>query len=204
MHFRDRIRVFVLRLNDLERIVIAAAHQVDRAGRPGAHHGGLQVQPAATIDDGQRAPRAVMARREDTNEQFGAGNRPGIEHGTWRVGVVSPIDRVIGAVGVHGPGALGVAEIAIDVFPPVVEDSSVGQEHGMSLVQRAMTDLLDVGSVGIHGVQVAHDMPVAHAVLRLTRGGEADPAVGQVDWVDVGKPLSERQLSQAGPSAFIS
>ena len=67
----------------------------------------------------------------------------------------------------------------------------------MALVQRAVADLLDVRPVGVHREQVAHDVPVAHAVLRLAGRGEEDAAVGQVDRVDVGDAGAEGQLPQA-------
>ena len=193
----ERIRIFVLGLHAFERIVVADAHQVDRGRRPGANHGPLQVEPQAAIDDRQRAPGPVMARGKDANELLRAGNRPGVEYGPRRVGVVLPVDRVPGAVRVDGPHALGVTEIAIDVFPAVVEDAAVGQQRGVAFVQRVVADLLQVRAVGIHGVQVAHDVAIAHAILRLTGGGETDAAVGQIDRIDVREPAPERQLPSA-------
>ena len=66
----------------------------------------------------------------------------------------------------------------------------------MTFEQRAVPDLLDVGPVGVHREQVAHDVPVAHAVLRLARRTEHDPIVRQVDRIDVRDPRAERQLPQ--------
>ena len=139
-----------------------------------------------------------MARGEIGQQQVRARNRAVVQHRAGRVRVVAPVDGVVGAVGIAAPDPLGIAEIAVDVFPAVVNDPAVGQQRGVALVQRAVADLLHVGAVGLHREQVAHDVPVAHAVLGLAGRREQDAAVGQVDRVDVGQAGSERDLPQLG------
>ena len=199
MRFRQRIRVLVLRLDPCERVVVALAHQVDRAGGPGLKDRLAAVHAPAAIDDRKRAPGAVVARRKGGDEPLRAGNRPGVEHRAGRVRVVAPVDGVVGPVGIGDPNALGVAKIAVHVFPAVVDHAPVGQQGRMALVQRAVADLLDVRAVGVHREQVAHDVPIAHAVLRLAGRGEENPAVSQIDRVDVRQPGAEGQLLEVRP-----
>ena len=66
---------------------------------------------------------------------------------------------MIGAVGVDGPHALGVAEVAVDVFPAHVEDAAVGAEVdgvGMLVGGSELDDLAD----GPHHIGVAQGQPV--------------------------------------------
>jgi hypothetical protein len=104
---------------------------------------------------------------------------------------------VVGAVRVDRPQALGVAEVAVDVLPAVVEDAPVGHHRAVSLEERGLADLVDVGAVAAHPEEVAHDVAVAPAVLRLARGGEDDVAARDVDRVDVEDALLRGQLLQA-------
>ena len=125
-------------------------------------------------------------------------------HRAGRGGVVAPIDRVAGAVRIDRPERLGVAEVAVHVFPAVVEDASVGHQRAVAFEERALADLVDVGAVGLHAEEVGHDVPVAHAVLRLARGGEHDRAVRQVKRIEIIHVPRERELAEPGPSALIS
>ena len=192
----ERIRVFVLRLDFLERIVVAHPDQPDRRGRPDLHHRRLAVETPPPVDHGQRPPGSVVAARKGGHEPLGAGDRPGVEHRTRAVCAVAPVDGRVGPVGTHAPHALGVAEVAVHVLPAVVQHPAVGRQRSVALVQRAVPDLMNVRSVGVHHEQVAHDVPVAHAILGLPRGSEEDAAVGQVDGVDVGDTRAERKLHQ--------
>ena len=196
---RKRIGVLVLDREVRVAVVVAFADPVDRAGRPRADDGRAAVEPQPAVDDGDRPPRPVVARGERGQQPFGAGDRPVVEHGAGGVRVITPVHGVVGAVGIDGPDALGVAEVAIDVLPAVVDHAAVGQQRRVPLVQRAVADLLDVGPVRLHHEQVAHDVPVAHAELGLPRGSEQDPPVGKVDRVDVGDAAVERELLQARP-----
>ena len=199
MPLGQRVGIFVLGVNALERVVVPLSRP-DRSRRP-ARCGPRAVRPSSPtlpIDDGQRAPRPIVAGGESADEQLRPGNRAVIEHGARRVRVVAPVDGVVGAVGITDPGALGVAEVAVDVLPAVVDDPAVGQQRRVPFEQRAVPDLLDVGSVGVHREQVAHDVPVAHAVLRLARRAEHDDAVGQVDRIDIADTCPKGQLPQPG------
>jgi len=193
----QRIRVFVLGVHARERVVIALADQFDRVGRPSSQHRLASVQAQASVDDGQRPPRTIVAGGEVGQQQVRARNRPVVQHRAGRIRVVAPVDGVVGAVGAAAPHALRVAEIAVDVLPAIIDDPAVGQQRGVAFVQRAVTDLLHVGTVGFDRKQVAHDVPVAHAVFGLARGGEEDLAAGQIDGVDVAHAGAERQLHQA-------
>jgi hypothetical protein len=51
--------------------------------------------------------------------------------------------------------------------------------------QSAAADLMDVGALAFHPEQVAHDVAVAQAILRLAGGGEDDASVWQIDQIDV-------------------
>ena len=137
-----------------------------------------------------------MAGGEGADHLLRAGDGAGFQLRPRRLGAVAVIDDMVGAVGIGRPQALRIAEIAIDILPAVVDHAAVGQQRGVSLVQRAVADLLDVGPVGLHREEVAHDVPVAHAVLGLAGRREEDLAVGQVDRVDVGDARAEGQLLQ--------
>ena len=100
------------------------------------------------------------------------------------------------AVGVARPESLRVAEVAVHVLPAVVEDAAVGQDGGVSLEERGDADLVDVRAVRLHAVEVAHDVAVAHAVLRVARGREHDVAVRQERGVDVAHALRARELAE--------
>ena len=67
----------------------------------------------------------------------------------------------------------------------------------MSLKERRDADLVDVRAVRLHAVEVAHDVAVAHAVLRVARGREHDAAVRQECRIDVAHALRARELLQA-------
>ena len=110
--------------------------------------------------------------------------------------MVHEVDLVVGAVGVAGPEALGVAEVAIHVLPAVVEDAAVGGQGAVALVERAAPDLVDVRAVAVHPKDIAHDVAVAHAVLRLAGRREGDAAVGQIERVDVGDAGAEGELPE--------
>ena len=105
---------------------------------------------------------------------------------------------MIGAVGPDRPQSLGIAEIPVNVFPAIIEDASVGQQRAVALEQRALADLMNVGPVRFHAKQVGHDMPVAHAILRLARGRKGDCAVRQIQRINVRHAPGKGQLAQAG------
>ncbi len=193
----QRIRVLVLRPDPREGIVVADGDEVAGLRRPGADDGPFAVHPARAVDDGQGAPRPVVARGERGDEPLRAGDRPGVDHPAGRGRVVSPQEGVVRAVRAAEPHALGVAEVAVHVFPPVVHDGPVGHEGGMPLVERAVAHLVHVGPAGVHPEEVAHDMAVAHAELGLAGGGEDDAAVGQVARVDVRDPVEGGQGMEA-------
>ena len=101
------------------------------------------------------------------------------------------------AVGVACPESLRVAEVAVHVLPTVVEHATVGKDRGVSLEERGDADLVDVRAVRLHAVEVAHDVAVAHAVLRVARGREHDVAIRQEDGIDVAHALRTRELPEA-------
>ena len=145
-----------------------------------------------------------MARAKDADElRVVVGEGPGVDDSAGRGGVVAPIDFVLRSVGVGDPYALGVAEVAVDVFPAVVDDASVGEERGMSFKERALSNLLDVGTVRVHLVEIAHDMAVAHAVFRLARGGEDDFPRGEISGVYIGRSVYEGELSESRNSGDL-
>ena len=74
-----------------------------------------------------------------------------------------------GSVRINRPKSLCVAEIAVDVFPAVIENASIVQNSRVALKERAFGNLMDIGSVTVHLEQVAHDVAIAAAILRLAR-----------------------------------
>ena len=68
----------------------------------------------------------------------------------------------------------------------------------MPFHQGALADLVNVRAVGLHAIQIPHDVDVAHAVLRLARGGKEDVAVGEVKRVDVKDSLGGGKRLEAG------
>ena len=182
----QRVGVLVLWIHALEYVeaivllAVSVVNQVDGAVGPSAHDGRAAVKGAAAVDDGEGAPGPVVARAEHAHHLLRAGDDARVEHAAGRPRIVAPVHRVVGAVRKDRPKPLGVAEVAVHVLPAVVEDAAVGREAAVPLEQRALTDLVDVGAVGLHAEQVAHDVAVAHAVLRLARRGERDGVIRQV------------------------
>ena len=180
-----------------ERVVCGrVGDPVDRLGGPRLEDGLATVDAESAVDQGDGAPRSVVARAEDADElRVVVGERPRVDHAAGGRRVVAPVDFMLRAVGVRDPDALRVAEVAVDVFPAVVDDASVGKERGMSFKERAFADLLDVGAVRVHLVEVAHDVAVAHAVFRLAGRGEDDFARRKIDGVDIAGALDEGELA---------
>ena len=197
---RQRKRILIARPQRHEVIADERLHIPDQ--RPGAfgpdpHHRFLAVQALAPVNDRHRPPRAVMARTEGADDLVRAGDGAAVEHGGRTGHVVLPEDRVTGPVRVHRPQPLRVAEIAVHVFPAVIQDAPVRHQAGVSLEQRALADLVDVRAVAVHPVEVRHDVHVAVAVLRLARAGEDDLPVGQIDGINVRRVPFGRQPPQA-------
>ena len=64
------------------------------------------------------------------------------------------------AVGIHGPDRFGDPSALVDVFPAVVHDPAVIENHRAEFADRAAGELFDVGAVRIHAVQVrSHEGP---------------------------------------------
>gem|GEM_PF-6466607 len=139
-----------------------------------------------------------MAGTEHAEHLLCARDGYRIEDGPRRLRVVAPIHGVVGAVRVDGPEALGIPEIAVHVFPAVVEEPPVGEQGRLAFEERALAYLPDIGAVTVHPVQVAHDVTVAHAVLGLAGGGEHNVAVRQVQRIDVADAWGEGQLPESG------
>ena len=135
-----------------------------------------------------------MTRPQRADDLRRAGDFAGFEERARRPGVVPVVKQMACSVRVGYPKTLSVAEVAVDVFPAVVDDSPVGEDAGMSFKERAVTNLNHVGTVCVHRVQVAHDMAVAHAVFRLARGRENNLAVGQIVRVNIRQVLAEGNL----------
>ena len=74
-----------------------------------------------------------------------------------------------GSIGIHRPQTLGASEVPVHIFPPVIQDSSVRHEVSMPLEKRTLSNLVNIGAVLLHSVEIPHDMPVAHAVFGLAR-----------------------------------
>ena len=194
---RKRIGVFILGLYGLESVVVAMADEVHGGGGPGAKDGFAAVGAQAPVQQRQHAPGTVVAGGKRADHHPAAGNRPGLDLRPRRGRVVAVVDRVVRAVGIASPEPLGIAEIAVHVLPAIVDHPPVGQHRAVPFVQRAVADLPEVGPVGADGKQVAHDVPVAHAVLGLAGRGEEDAAVRQVERIDVGNARAARELSQS-------
>ena len=92
-----------------------------------------------------------MARGEGAEEQLATRDRAAIEHGARRIRVVAPIDGMVRSIGIADPGPLSVAEISIHILPAIVQDAAVGQQSRMTFKQRAVTNLMNVGSISVHG-----------------------------------------------------
>jgi len=197
VHQRKRILVARPQRHEMiadERLHIS--HQRPGACGPDPHHCFLAVQALAPFHNGQRPPRAVVAGTKDADHLVRAGDRPAVEHG-WRTGhVVGPVESVAGPVRVHRPQPLRIAVVAVHVFPAVVQHAPVRQQAGVALEQRALADLVDVCAVAVHPVQVRHDVHVAVAVFRLTRAGEDDLPVRQIQRIDVRRVPLVRQSPQ--------
>ena len=201
MAVAERPRGFVLGPKPVESVAIkspAVAELPANTGRPRAQDGGGTVVGHAWVDDGQRPPHVVVMCAQDAQERAGTGNRPAVvdRRGVGRV--VAVHCGLVGPVGVHGPERVRIAEIAVHVFPSLVENAAVRQKDALVLEQRALGDLVDVGAVRIHTEQVGSDILAAHVVLRLPRGREHDAVVGQVDGVKIAHVRGERQLALAG------
>ena len=170
----DRERVGVLAREEARRVEVLLTARVDAVAvgrRPRAQHGLLAVHAARAVDEPQRAPRTVVAAPEDRDRLRGvAAHGARVDHAARAGGVVAPPDSVARAVGVARPESLRVAEVAVHVLPPVVEDAPVWQDGGVSLEERGDANLVDVRAVRLHAVEVAHDVAVAHAVLGVARG----------------------------------
>ena len=155
------------------------------------------VDPFRAVQNGDGAPRKVMAGRECADDVFRAGDLLCVQNSARRRNIVAPEDQVGRAVRVRDPESLRVAEVSVHVLPAVVNDAAVGKEGGMPFKERTVSDLVHVGTVGFHREEIAHDVTVAHAEFRFARAGEKDPSVGKVDRIDVAHPASERDLAQA-------
>ena len=173
LFFAERIRIFITRKNRFERVVVSSrsplADEIFCRGRPGAYHRSGPVDALTAINDGQRAPWAIMTGTEYTKAQLRARNDARIDHTARRGGIVSPVDRMAGTVGVNRPKPLRIAEVAVDIFPTVVKNPSVRHQRAVSFKERAFTDLMNIRPVGLHTEQVGHNMTITHAELRFTR-----------------------------------
>ena len=88
-----------------------------------------------------------------------------------------------GPVGVHCPKAFRVSSGLVDVFPTVIDDSTVRQHRGARFAERAGRQRLHVPPVAVHVVQVLHREVVgsiAEDAVLATGRCEHDPAIGQV------------------------
>ncbi len=183
----ERIGILEFALDRFRRIEILALglDAVHEVGRPRAQHGLATVHALRAVNQPQRAPRTVVTRAQDRDRQMGLRKRPRIDHAPWAGRVVAPIETVPGSVRIADPKPLRVAEVAVDIFPPVIQDPAVRHQGGVAFEERGFADLPDVRAVGLHAVKIAHDVAVAHAVLGLTRCGEKDIAVRQPNRIDI-------------------
>ena len=104
------------------------------------------------------------------------------------LGVVAVEVRHARAVGTHRPERLVPHGVAVHVVPARVGDAAVGEHGRLPLVRLAEGELPDVAPARVRAVEeearrVAS--PVAAAEVLSARGGEHEPAVGQVARVDV-------------------
>ena len=58
-----------------------------------------------------------------------------------------------GSVGIHGPDGFADTSALVDVFPAVVHDPAVIENDRAEFADRALGELFDMGTVGIHPVQ---------------------------------------------------
>ena len=193
------IRVFKAGTGLPEGIVKEPLHQrvftgrvddpIARLRRPGHQHRFFPVGPQPAVDQRRGSPGTVMAGAKDGDEfGIGTGKNTGVDHAAGGGGVVPPEEFVFRPVGIRRPKPLRVAEVAVDVLPAVVEDPPVGEQAPVPLEEGTFADLLDIGPVVVHHEQIAHNVTIAHAVLRLARRGEQNPPVGEVDRVDIRNP----------------
>ena len=63
-------------------------------------------------------------------------------------------------------------------------------------MKSAVSHLDDIGSIGIHEKQVAHDMAVAHAELGFAGAGENDRSIGQIQRINVADIIGKGELFQ--------
>ena len=140
-----------------------------------------------------------MAGRKNTHGARGARNHTGVNDRSGGRRVVAPVDRLVGSIGVHRPQRLRIAEVPVHIFPAIVQDTAVGGDVRGPIEQGVLGDLVDIGPVGLHTVKIAHDMPVAHAILGFARGGKHDAVVGQIQGVQVVHIRQMGQLLQPGP-----
>ena len=203
----QRIRALVLGVDRDEAVAVETAagpHALDRVRRPGADHRLAAVQAALAVDDGQRAPQAKVMHPEHAQHLLRAGNESRIVDRAGRGGVVAPIDRLVRAVGIDGPDAVGVAEVAVHVFPAGIQDAAVGRQRAVVVEQVVLADLVDVRSVRFHAEQVRPVIAAALVVLRLPRRGEHDPLVGQIEGIEVRHARRRGELPQSRAVAAIS
>ena len=172
--------------------------EIDGAGGPGLLDGQASIHALLTVQNGEGTPGTVMAGTEDAEDLFRSGDGMGIQDDPPGRGVVPVVERMAGAIGVDRPEPLGVSEIAVHIFPAVVDDAPIRQEGSVPLHEGAFADLVDVCPIRLHAVQVPHDVDVTHAVFGLARGGEEDVVIGQVKGVDVEHPLGRGEGFQPG------
>ena len=127
------------------------------------------------------------------------GNIRAIEDRPGRPGIV-PIEKgMAAAVRQRRPQPEGGSVVAVDVLPPVVENSPVRHDVGTGFKEVIPPDLTDIRPVGGHPVEVALDVLFAAAVFRIPRAGEDDISTRKIAGIDIGRDRIGREPGQAGP-----
>ena len=174
-------------------------HQPSGIGGPHPDNRLDTVHTQPPVDYRHRSPRTIVTRREYANRLTRIAYPASVDHTARRPRIIAPIDRRTRTVRANRPQSLGIAEVAVDIFPPVIKDPPIGQNRAVPLEERALADLVNVGAIRIHTKKVRHDMPIAHAVLRLPRRRKNDPAIRKIDRVDIRYPTAISQLPEIAP-----
>lgn len=152
----------------------------DRAGR------GTPIRTVARIDDrnGPHVFGHAVSGRERGHDLARAGDRFGVEHGDPGE-LVAEEHGHARTVRVDRPKMMVEQLVAVDILPPRIEHSAIGQHPGRVFVLGIAAHCAEVLAVAVAAVEDGDPgVPAGHRTPAAA-GDEHDPAVGQVGRLDV-------------------
>ncbi len=145
--------------------------------------GGLEAPPGR-VEQHQLAHPRVVVMAADHGDDLGRmpRNRPGVEERIGPVRVAAQVLHLLGAVRIHVEQQPRVGVRRVGVLPAAVQHAAVVQHRRAPVVFLVEAQLADVLAVGVHAVQDGDVRAAVHArhADEAGRGGEQDPAVGQI------------------------